>query len=56
MKKSKMKEFNRILNKQQKTYFIICLKCKDVLTHKKFTGPTSITAHKWRIIENEPKN
>jgi hypothetical protein len=54
-KNPKWKEFNRILNKQQKTDFIICLKCKDVLTHKKFTETTPIASHKCKIIGNQTK-
>jgi hypothetical protein len=55
-KNPKWKQFNRILHLNRKTDFIECINCKEVLTHKKLSRTSVLTAHKYKIqIEKHTK-
>jgi hypothetical protein len=53
-KNQKWKEFKRVLFEKKKTNFITCIKCEELITHKKFSGTAPIVSHKCKI-ENQPK-
>ncbi len=54
-KNQKWKDFRRVLLKGEKTDFIRCIKCEEVLTHKKTFGTSTILLHKCKI-DNESQH
>jgi hypothetical protein len=54
-KNQKWKDFRRVLLKGEETDFIRCIKCEEVLTHKKTFGTSAILLHKCKI-DNESQH
>jgi hypothetical protein len=48
-KNHKWKQFYRILDLNQKTDYIECINCKEILTRKKSSGTSILIAHKCKI-------
>jgi hypothetical protein len=48
-KNPKRKEFKQVLFEKKKTNFITCIKCEELITHRKSSGTAPIGSQKLKI-------